>query len=115
MNGCVCAWHGIQCWCLAMQHIFLRLYASVHLILMYGVSVSLLPAVGSPLRHLLPDGVLDTLGLLHPSTTNSMLPVLSLLLLVQRSISNLLKVSLEDCYGRAHGEVHYWAFHCGML
>ena len=69
----------------AMQHLFLRLYASTHLMLMYGVSVSLLPAMGSPLRHMVPDGVLDTLGLLHPSTASSMLPVLSLLLLVQTS------------------------------
>ena len=65
-----------------LQHIFLRLYASVHLMLMYGVSVSLLPAMGTPLRHWVSDGVLDTLGLLKPSTTSSMLPVLSLLLLV---------------------------------
>ena len=66
----------------ALQHIFLRLYASAHLMLMYGVSVSLLPAMGSPLRHRVSDGVLATLGLLKPSTTSSMLPVLSLLLLV---------------------------------
>lgn len=65
-----------------MQHIFLRAYASLHLVLMYGVSVSLLPAMGSPLRHVVPDSVLETLGLLHPTTTGSMLPVLSLLLLV---------------------------------
>lgn len=65
-----------------MQHTFLRLYASVHLVLLYGATVSLLPAMGSPLQHMVPEGVLDTLGLLHPSTTSSMLPVLSLLLLV---------------------------------
>lgn len=65
-----------------MQHIFLRAYASLHLVLMYGVSVSLLPAMGSPLRRVVPDSVLETLGLLHPTTTGSMLPVLSLLLLV---------------------------------
>ena len=66
-----------------MQHRFLRLYASVHLALMYGVSVSLLPGMGSPLRHVVPNRVLETLGLLHPSTTSSMLPVFTLLLLVQ--------------------------------
>ena len=65
-----------------MQHILLRLYASLHLALMYVASVSLLPAMGSPLGSLVPEPVLDTLGLLHPSTTKSMLPVLSLLLLV---------------------------------
>ena len=69
--------------CLTMQHIFLRVYASIHLVLIYGGLLSLLPAMGSPLRHMVPDGVLDTLGLLDPSTTKSMLPVLSLLLLVQ--------------------------------
>lgn len=73
-----------------MQHLFLRLYASIHLALMYGVSVSLLPAMGSPLRHLVSDRVLDTLGLLHPSTTSSMLPVLSLLLLVWPSYASTL-------------------------
>ena len=67
----------------AVQHIFLRLYASLHLALMYGVSVSLLPAMGSPLGRLVPEPILETLGLLHPSTTKSMLPVLSLLLLVR--------------------------------
>ena len=71
-----------------MQHLFLRLYASIHLALMYGVSVSLLPAMGSPLRHMVPDRVLETLGLLHPSTTSSMLPVLCLLLLVRPRLSN---------------------------
>ena len=70
-----------------MQHTFLRLYASAHLVLMYGACVSLLPAMGSPLQHMVPTGVLDTLGLLHPSTTSSMLPVLSLLLLVLSSHS----------------------------
>ena len=74
---------------LVLQHIFLRLYASVHLMLMYGVSVSLLPAMSSPLRHWVSDGVLDTLGLLKPSTTSSMLPVLSLLLLVYSSHMHL--------------------------
>jgi len=69
--------------CFAVQHMFLRVYASIHLVLIYGGLLSLLPATGSPLRHLVPDGLLETLGLLNPSTTKSMLPVLSLLLLVQ--------------------------------
>ena len=66
-----------------VQHMFLRIYASLHLALMSAAVVSGLPAMGDRLHRFLPDDWLQSLGLWNPSVSHSIVPVLILLLMVR--------------------------------
>lgn len=65
-----------------LQHKFLRLYATLHLVAMYTMDVSCLPAMGDLIRRHILKEWLDALGLWEPSVGRSIAPVLALLLLV---------------------------------
>jgi hypothetical protein len=67
---------------MCVQHNFLRMYASLHLVLMSLAVVSGLPDMGNHLHRLVPQDWLQSLGLWSPSVGHSIIPVLTLLLMV---------------------------------
>ncbi len=65
-----------------LQHWVLRVFASGHLVVMYLALLTWLPGLPSLLHPSLAQGVLEALGVWHPSIVKGMLPVLLVLLLV---------------------------------
>lgn len=65
-----------------LQHWVLRVFASGHLVVMYLAVLTWLPGLPSLLHPSVAQGVLEALGVWHPSIVKCMLPVLLVLLLV---------------------------------
>jgi hypothetical protein len=69
-----------------MQHLLLRVYATLHVAAMYLAAVAALPGLGDRLRRSCPEAALRALGLWEPpSPGRSIAPALSLLLLACNS------------------------------
>ncbi len=67
---------------MVLQHWVLRIFASGHLVVMYLAVLTWLPGLPSLLHPSLAQGVLEALGVWHPSIVKCMLPVLLVLLMV---------------------------------
>ena len=67
---------------LVLQHWAVRTFASGHLMVMYLAVLTWLPGLPTLLHPSAAQGVLEALGVWHPSIARAMLPVLLALLLV---------------------------------